>query len=145
MASSRTAALAHSSKVSPTRDEPMSVASVARAHLGAIMNYRAPGLPLKSAIPRVAAILKINARRVRALWSLEARRIEHDEMSALERELAAISERALTTEIHKHANQLEGYAARLAMADPDLHGPEVARLRNLARRARSLLDEMGAA
>lgn len=143
MASSRTAALAHSAK--PNRDDPMSVASVARAHLGAIINYRAPGLPLKSAIPRVAAILKINARRVRALWSLEARRIEHDEMSALERELAAISERALTTEIHKHANQLEGYAARLAMADPELYGTEVARLRNLARRARSVLDEVGAA
>lgn len=122
----------------------MSVASAARAHLSTIMIHVAPGLPLKSALPRVAAHLKFNARRVRALWNREARSILHEEMAAMERELARISERELTTGLQHHANRLEGYASRLAMADPDFHREEIDRVRNVARWARHCLDQMGA-
>jgi hypothetical protein len=122
----------------------MTVASAARAHLSAIMIHVAPGLPLKSALPRVAAHLKFNARRVRALWNREARSILHEEIAAMERELARISERELTTGLQKHANRLEGYASQLAMVDSDVHGEEITRLRNVARWARHCLDQMGA-
>jgi len=120
------------------------VASVARSHLLCIITARFPGLPLKSAIPRVAALLRFTSRRVETLWSMSARRIDADEMAALEREMAAISERALTLELHQHANRLEYYAAQLAAADFDGNRPEILRLRNLARRARTVLDPEGA-
>lgn len=123
------------------RDSDMQVALVARAHLGAIIEHIAPGLPLKSALPRVAARLRINARRVRALWNKEARSILHEEIASMERELALISERELTTGFLRHANRMEAYASRLALDDPDFHCAEIARLRRRAHLVRSVLAE----
>lgn len=127
------------------RDHEMAVASLARAHLGTIVSHIAPGLPLKSALPRVAARIGITARRAKALWHKESRTILHEEIEALERELALISERELTSGFHKHVNRLEGYAARLAIANADLHREEIDRLRHLAGRVRSVLADMEAA
>lgn len=127
------------------RDSEMAVASLARAHLGTIISHFAPGLPLKTALPRVAARIGITARRAKALWHQESRSILHEEIEALERELARISERELTTGILKHANRLEGYASRLALSNQDLHGEEIHRLRRLAHRVRSVLADAEAA
>ena len=82
MAASTTSSLERSAK--PKGHHDMGVASVARAHLSAILSHHAPDLPLKSAIPRIAAKLGMNVRRVRALWNREARAILHDDMAALE-------------------------------------------------------------
>lgn len=122
----------------------MSIALQARAHMGAIVQSVAPHLPLKSALPRAAIFVGINARRARALWNREARSVLAEEIQALEAARARISERVITKEISEHANRLEVHASRLASIDPDLHGEEVARLRSLARRARSLFDREGA-
>lgn len=126
---------------SPKRSEfEMSIAIQARAHIGAIVQSVAPHLPLKSALPRAAIFVGINARRARALWNREARSVLAEEIQALEAARARIAERALTSEIHDHANRLEVHAARLATICPDRHREEVARLRDLARRARAFFD-----
>ena len=137
MASFQSASLEQSSKA--YRGTDMAVASLARAHLGTIVSHFAAGLPLKSALPRVAARIGITARRAKALWNMESRTILHEEIEALEREIARISERELTSGIHKHAARLEGYASRLALSNPDLHREEIDRLRDLARRVRGIL------
>lgn len=118
----------------------MIIAAQARAHIGAIVQHIAPGLPLKSALPRVANFLKLNTRRVRALWNREARAVLAEEMAALQSARARISERIITTELHEHANQIELEAARLAAVDSDAHRGEIHRLRSLARRVRGLFD-----
>lgn len=123
----------------------MAVASLARAHLGTIVSHLAPGLPLKSALPRVAARIGITARRAKALWHKETRTILHAEIEALEREIARISERELTSGILTHANRLEGYASRLALSDPELHREEIARLRRRAQLVRSVFADEEAA
>jgi hypothetical protein len=125
----------------PTRETDMGVASLARAHLGIIVKELAPGVPLKSAFARVGALLGMKARRVKMFWNEEVSSPRHKEMEALERELARISERELTTGIMKHAARLEGYASRLALSNPDLHSEEIDRLRNLARRVRNVLAD----
>ncbi len=123
----------------------MTIAIQARAHIGALVQFLAPNAPLKSGIPRVAAFVGINARRAQALWSKQARAILAEEIHALEAARARISERIITKEISAHANTLEVHASRLASIDPELHGAEVARLRNLARRARAFFDVAGEA
>lgn len=122
----------------------MSIALQARSHIGAIVQFVAPSLPMKSALPRVAAYVGINARRARALWNKEARAVLASEIHALEAARARIAERIITREIGDHANTLEVHASRLAAIDPVFHGTEVARLRQLARRARSFFDGEGA-
>lgn len=139
MASVQPASLEQSSKA--YRGTDMAVASLARAHLGTIVSHFAAGRPLKSALPRVAARIGITARRAKALWNMESRKILHEEVEALEREIARISERELTSGIHKHAARLEGYASRLALSNPDLHREEINRLRDLARRVRGILTD----
>lgn len=129
----------------PTRETDMGVASLARAHLGIIVNHVAPGIPLKSAFARIGASLGFKARRLKMFWHEEAPSIRHEEIVALERELARIAERELTTGIYKHAARLEGYASRLAISNPDLHREEIDRLRNLARRVRNVLADEEAA
>lgn len=137
MASMSPASLDETSKRYRVTD--MAVAATARAHLGTIIAHYAAGLPLKSALPRVAARLGITARRAKALWHKESRTILHAEIEVLEREIARISERELSTGILTHANRLEGYASRLALSNPDLHCEEIDRLRRLAHRVRSVL------
>jgi hypothetical protein len=114
----------------------MSIAIQARAHMGAIVQFVAPQLPLKSALPRAAAFIGINARRARALWNKEARAVLADEIHALEAARARIAERIITREMHQHANTMELYAARLASQDPDGNRAEIDRYRRMARRAR---------
>lgn len=123
----------------------MSIAIQARAHIGAVLQFVAPHLPLKSALPRAAIFVGINARRARALWHKEARAVLADEIHALEAARARIAERIITKEMHQHANTMELYAARLASVDPDGNRSEVDRLRNLARRARDFFDREGEA
>lgn len=117
----------------------------ARSHIGAILQFIAPQLPLKSALPRAAAYVGINARRCRALWNREARSVLAEEIQALEAARARIAERIITKEISEHANRLEVHASRLASIDPDVHGAEIARLRLLADRARAFFDRDGEA
>ena len=123
----------------------MSIALQARSHIGAIVQFVAPSLPMKSALPRAAAYVGINARRARALWNREARAVLASEIHALEAARARIAERIITKEIGAHANTLEVHASRLAAICPDVHGDEVARLRNLAKRARAFFDRDGEA
>ncbi len=122
----------------------MSIALQARSHIGAIVQFVAPSLPMKSALPRVAAYVGINARRARALWNKEARAVLASEIHALEAARARIAERIITKEISEHANTLEVHASRLALSDPDFHREEIARLRRLAGRARNFLSGEGA-
>lgn len=129
----------------PLREDDMSIAIQARAHIGAVLQFVAPHLPLKSALPRAAIFVGINARRARALWHKEARAVLADEIHALEAARARIAERIITKEMHQHANTMELYAARLASVDPDGNRSEVDRLRNLARRARDFFDREGEA
>jgi hypothetical protein len=116
----------------------------ARTHLGAIVQYVAPAMPLKSALPRVAAYVGLNARRCRALWNTEARAILAHEIHQLEAARARISERLLTKDMHDHASHLEIRAARLATDDSDFHRAEIDRLRGLAQRARDFASDLGA-
>lgn len=133
MSSTRAVPLARSPKPSEFQ---MSIAIQARAHMGAIVQFVAPQLPLKSALPRAAAFIGINARRARALWNREARAVLAEEIHALEAARARIAERIITREMHQHANTMELYAARLASNDPEGNRAEVDRLRRMARRAR---------
>jgi hypothetical protein len=118
----------------------MSIAVQARCHI----QFVAPSLPMKSALPRAAAFVGINARRCRALWNREARAVLASEIHQLEAARARIAERIITKEISDHANTLEVHASRLALTDADGNREEIARLRGLACRARSLFDCVGA-
>ena len=132
--------LAGSAKAYQSSKPDMTVAIQARAHIGAVLQFVAPQLPLKSALPRAAAFIGINARRARALWNKEARAVLADEIHALEAARARIAARIITRDIQNHANTMELYAARLASVDPEGNRAEVARLRKLASRARDFLD-----
>lgn len=116
----------------------------ARSHLGAIVQFVAPSMPLKSALPRVAAYVGLNARRCRALWNREARAILAHEIHQLEAARARISERLLTKDMTDHASHLEIRAARLAADDSSLHREEIDRLRRMAQRARDFAADLGA-
>lgn len=116
------------------KSSPMSAAVEARRHIEAIVR---PNEPLKAAFPRIASMLRIAPRRVRQLWADPSTRPRAEELDALRAARAAASERAITRELTEHAAFLETQAARLAIIDPDIHGPEIDRLRGLARRARN--------
>lgn len=132
--------LAGSAKAHQSSKPDMTIAIQARAHIGAVLQFVAPQLPLKSALPRAAAFIGINARRARSLWNREARAVLADEIHALEAARARIAERIITRDIQNHANTMELYAARLASVDPEGNRAEVARLRRLASQARNFLD-----
>ncbi len=136
---------AGSAKAYQSSKPDMTIAIQARAHIGAVLQFVAPQLPLKSALPRAAAFIGINARRARALWNREARAVLADEIHALEAARARIAERIITREMHQHANTMELYAARLASVDPDGNREEVARLRRMAQRARDFAAGEGEA
>jgi hypothetical protein len=142
MSSSSAVPSARSAK--PISEPDMSIAIQARAHVGAVVQFVAPHLPMKSALPRAALFVGINARRLRALWNREARAVLAEEIAKLEAARARIAERVITNEIHEHANRLEVHAARLASICPDSNRAEVDRLRDLARRARAVFDREGA-
>lgn len=105
----------------------------ARQHVEALLR---PNEPLKTGFPRVAALIRVTPRRIRQFWEGSAHRPRADEIDALRAARAAASERAITRELLDHAAFLETQAARLAVIDPDIHGPEIDRLRDLASRAR---------
>lgn len=123
----------------------MSIAIQARAHIGAIVQFVAPHMPLKTALPRAATFIGINSRRARALWNREARAVLAEEIAALEAARARIAERVITKEIHDHANRLEVHAARLASIDPHGNRETIAHYRWLAERARAVFDRAEAA
>ena len=135
--------LAERAKRHQSSKPDMTIAIQARAHIGAVLQFVAPQLPLKSALPRAAAFIGINARRARALWNKEARAVLADEIHALEAARAKIAERIITREMHQHANTMELYAARLASVDPDGNRAEVDRLRSMAQRARNFASGVG--
>lgn len=137
--------LAGSAKPLQSSKPDMTIAIQARAHIGAVLQFVAPQLPLKSALPRAAAFIGINARRARALWNKEARAVLADEIHALEAARARIAERIITRDIHDHANTMELYAARLASVDAAGNREEIARYRRMAQRARSFFDCEGEA
>lgn len=139
----QTNALAERAKRHQSSKPDMTIAIQARAHIGAVLQFIAPQLPLKSALPRAAAFIGINARRARALWNREARAVLADEIHALEAARARIAERIITREMHQHANTMELYAARLASVDPDGNREEVNRLRYRAQRARDFATDLG--
>ncbi len=116
----------------------------ARTHIGAIVQFVAPSMPLKSALPRVAAYVGLNVRRCRALWNRETRTILAIEIQQLEAARARISERLLTKDMHDHASHLEIRAARLAADDSNIHREEISRLRRMAQRARDFASDLGA-
>lgn len=133
--------LADPAKARQSSNHDMTIAIQARAHIGAVLQFVAPQLPLKSALPRAAAFIGINARRARALWNKEARAVLADEIHALEAARAKIAERIITREMHQHANTMELYAARLASVDPDGNCEEISRLRRMAQRARDFASD----
>lgn len=137
----QTNALAERAKRHQSSKPDMTIAIQARAHIGAVLQFVAPQLPLKSALPRAAAFIGINARRARALWNKEARAVLADEIHALEAARAKIAERIITREMHQHANTMELYAARLASVDPDGNCEEISRLRRMAQRARDFASD----
>lgn len=139
------ALLAQSAKPPQSSKPDMTIAIQARAHIGAVLQFVAPQLPLKSALPRAAAFIGINARRARALWNKEARAVLAEEIHALEAARARIAERIITREMHQHANTMELYAARLANNDPVGNRAEVDRLRVMAQRARDFASGTEAA
>jgi hypothetical protein len=116
----------------------------ARCHLGAIVQFIAPSMPLKSALPRAAAYVGLNARRCRALWNKEARAIHAHEIHQLEAARARISERLLTKDLTDHASHLEIRAARLATDDSYFHREEISRLRRMAQLTRDFAADLGA-
>lgn len=137
--------LSKSDKANQSSSTDMTVALQARAHVGALVQFIAPQLPLKSALPRVAALVGMNARRLRAFWNQQARQVLAEEINALETARARIAERIITREMHQHANTMELYAARLASVDPDGNREEVDRLRRVAQRARDFAADLGEA
>lgn len=141
----RNESLSKSDKANQSSSAEMTVALQARAHVGALVQFIAPQLPLKSAFPRVAALVGMNARRLRAFWNQQARQVLAEEIQALEAARARIAERIITREMHQHANTMELYAARLASADPDGNREEVDRLRRMAQRARDFAADLGEA
>lgn len=113
----------------------MSAIPETRQHIELLIR---PGERLKQAFPRIARMIGANPRRVRQLWSGEVTDPKARELDALRAARAKAAEIAITTESLRHASDLEIHASRLALLDPDVHGAEITRLRDLAGRARAL-------
>lgn len=108
-----------------------------RHHIEVLMR---PGERMKAAFPRIARLIGSKPRRVRQLWSGEVTDPKARELDALRDARAKAAEHALSLESLDHARTLEAHASRLAIIDPEFHRSEIARLRDMARRARSLSD-----
>jgi hypothetical protein len=114
----------------------MSAIVEAKRHVEGLMR---PGERLQQAFPRIARIVGVKPRRVKQFWQADAKP-RADELDALRAARVRASEAAIRAEVIDHAAILDAQAARLASIDPDFHGPEIARLRSLAGRARALAD-----
>lgn len=97
----------------------------AQGHLRALVDAHGASVPLKAALPSVARKIGLGARRVRAIWHGEARRIDGHELDALR---AA----AKPKEQNTHAARLIAAALSLEAIDADFHRAEIDRLRNVA-------------
>lgn len=131
-------------EISPKASD-MSIADIAlhfQARVGAIASFVAPNRPLKDALPAAASFIGLGARRVRALWAMEARAIRIEDQGAIEAAEVRISEHVLTQEVTRHANRLEVYAARLAAICPERYRAQITKYRGLAKRARSVFDRV---
>lgn len=124
------------------KDSEMTDVSLAQAFVQEMWPERA-GRPVKSCIAMIFdAVSRVErrlprevlrerprqwtVRRVRSIWNGEARRIDHYEMTDLER--AAEAEEA-KIEFQQSVKRAARMAAFLAASDPDFHGPEIDRLR----------------
>jgi hypothetical protein len=125
--------------ISATR-KIMSACVESRRHIEGLLF---PGERLKSAFPRIASLINVTPRRVRQLWAGDVKSPTADELDALRSVATRRAERALTEENLNHAATLERQASRLATIDPDFHRAEIARLRQLAQRARNLASGKG--
>jgi len=115
----------------------MSAIVEARSHLRALKpDYE----PLKCALPRIARRLHISVRRLRSMWDGTATVVYAEELDAMRSARAAKAEQSLKTDTLAHALELESHAARLAQIDPDFYREEVARLRDVAGRARNAVN-----
>lgn len=114
-----------------------SVLREARGHVAALIGRQPPGAKLKAAWPRIARLVGLTERRIRAIWHSEARSIRADEMDALR---AAANESKSKSHVANHAAQIEAAARALEAASPSLHRAEIDRLRDAARRLRDLDD-----
>lgn len=128
----------------PPKASDMSIAASFKARVGEIAVFVAPNRPLKDALPMAAKFIGLGARRVRALWGAEARRIDLEDDEAITTAEGRISEIALTQEVSRHANRLERAAARLAAICPERHRATIAHYRGLAQRARAFFDRKAA-
>lgn len=114
------------------KERGMSSAAEARSYLDDLVAIERA--PLKLAFPRIARMVGLSTRRVRALWLGEARRIEADEIKALR----AAAAKKQVSDASNYAARLEAMAARLAATDADFHAPEIEAARALSRRLRGL-------
>lgn len=119
----------------------MTVEYRTRSDLSEIMEFYAPRISAKGAIPIIFKRLSLHyqrftLRRIRALFNMEARAIRAEEVAAIDRELAHISEQQIIKGTLKHADRLEAYAARLSLLDRDRNHNVIAHYRGLAQRMR---------
>lgn len=116
-----------------SKEDGVSTAVEARSHLATLIGD--DRRPLKALLPRLATTLGMNPRRVRALWSGEARRIEHDEIM----QLRAATIKKQVADARAYADRLESLAYILEAKDSAFHAADIAdaraqvcRLRNVA-------------
>lgn len=112
----------------------------ARGLVEAIIGNIPPGRPLKAEFPRIARFVGLPERRLRAIWNKENRTISPDELTALRLALVSKSGTKAIHETLAHADRLDAAAHALASIDPEFHGAEIDRLRDMARRVRGVVD-----
>lgn len=83
-------------------------------------------LPKQIGVFRASLEVGVNERRGKAFYYGEARRVDGDELDRI-REVKA-----------RYADQFESQATRLEAVDPEMFGPDIARLRGQAQRLRNL-------
>ena len=103
-----------------------------------VRDMASPFPTLKQAWRPIARRLGISPRRVRSFYEGSAEP-SGSELDRIRSARLSFSQDKITTELLIHAADLEGHAARLALLDPDFYGPDIARLRDAARRARSAI------
>jgi glycerol-3-phosphate O-acyltransferase len=120
-----------------------SVVGEARSYVSALIGRQPPGAKLKQAFPRVARLVGMTERRVKAIWHGENKSINGDELEALRRAVVKVSGAQVVNETKSYADRIEAAAYALAAIDPDFHRPEIDRLRNVAAGVRNALRDQG--
>lgn len=89
-----------------------------------------PGERVVHAIARAARRLGWDRGRTKRLWYREARRVDADEMLAIDRYL----KREATDEFARLNARIARVEASLRVSDPDMYGPDIDALHALGRR-----------